>query len=53
MVFECLYRSFCRIYTMVVWFNELQLDILASYVVLYRLGTLIVGDIEIWFVALR
>ncbi len=52
MVFECLDRSFGCIDTMVVWFHELPLYILAGDVVLDRFGALVVGDIELWFVTL-
>ncbi len=51
MVFERLDCTFCCVDTMVVWFDELPLYILAGDVVLDCFRTLIVGDIELWFVS--
>ena len=46
MIFKCLDGAFCRIDTVIVWFDELDGSIVLLHECLYWGCSLIVGDIE-------
>ena len=51
MILYCFHRDFCRIDSMVVWLNELDLGMVGLDVGLDGAGAFIVEDVECWLVA--
>ena len=51
-IFECLDCTFCSIYTMVVWFDELDITVTAVHELFEDSAGLIVGYVECWVVSM-